>query len=139
MKIFARRMKILIVDDQGSVLERLKRRIDIFWPPDIPVKISAVYCAWADEVIEAIQEYQPDILLLNYAFRGDEKTGRDVARWIDQNYRAPIYVAAHSDRSEEDLRQLYKGTECIKYFICGDRIKAFVENITTKEEKPDGD
>ena len=55
MKIFDKRMKILIVDDQGSVLERLKGRIGIFWPPDIPVKTAAVFCAWADEVIEAIK------------------------------------------------------------------------------------
>jgi hypothetical protein len=115
------------------VLERLERRIGIFWPPDIPVKTAAVYCAWADEAIEAIKEYQPDILLLNYAFRGDEKTGRDVARWIDQTYRTPIRVAAHSDRSEEDLRQLFRGTECVKYFICGDRIKEFIEDCTRKK------
>ena len=137
MKIFDKRIKILIVDDHGSVLERLERRIGIFWPPDIPVKTTAVYCAGADEAIEAIKEYHPDILLLNYAFRGDEKTGRDVARWIDQKYRTPIRVAAHSDRSEEDLRQLFRGTECVKYFICGDRIKEFIEDCTRKE-KADG-
>ena len=134
MKIFDQKTKILIVDDDGSVLERLERRIDIFWPPDIPVKTAAVYCAWADEAIEAIKEYQPDILLLNCAFRNDEKTGRDVARWIDQNYRTPIRVAVHSDRSEEDLRQLFRGTECVKYFISGDRIKDFIEDCTRKEK-----
>ncbi len=130
MNIFARKIRILIVDDHGPVLERLKGRIDIFWPPDIPVKTAAVHCVGADEVIEAIKEYQPDILLLNYAFRADEKTGRDVARWIDQNYRTPIRVAVHSDRSEEDLRQLFRGTECVKYFICGDRIGEFIEEWT---------
>ncbi|MBI4204675.1 MAG: hypothetical protein HY527_06585 [Betaproteobacteria bacterium] len=138
MKIFGKKTKILIVGDHGSPLERLKGRFDIFWPPDIPAKTTAVYCAWADEAIEAIKEYRPDILLLNYAFLQDEKTGRDVARWIDQNYRTPIRVAAHSDRSEEDLRQLFAGTECVKDFICGDRIKEFVEDCT-REEKADGD
>ncbi len=138
MNIFGKTV-ILIIDDHGSVLEWLKRRIGIFWPPEIPVKTSAVLCAWADEAIEAIKEYKPDILLLNYTFRGDEKkTGRDVARWIDQNYRLPIRVAAHADRSEEDLRQLFRGTECVKYFICGDSIKDFIEDCTRKE-KADGD
>jgi hypothetical protein len=132
VKIFRQKVKILIVDDTGSVLEKLEGRIGIFWPPDIPVKTVAVYCGWADEAIEAIKEYQPDILLLNYAFRRDEKTGRDVARWIDQNYRTPICVAAHADRPEEDLRQLFRGTECVKYFISGDRIKDFVEDFTRK-------
>ncbi|OFV91785.1 MAG: hypothetical protein A3H95_02365 [Acidobacteria bacterium RIFCSPLOWO2_02_FULL_64_15] len=92
-----------------------------------------MYCLSADEAIEAIQEYQPDILLLNYSFRGGDKTGRDVALWMDRNYRSPIRVAAHSDRSEEDLRQLFKGTECVKYFISGDRIKDFIEDCTRKE------
>ena len=132
MNIFQRKIKILIIDDQGAVLERLKRRIGIFWPPDIPVKTVAVYCAWANEAIEAIEEYRPHILLLNYAFRHDEKTGRDVARWIDQNYPRRMLVAAHSDRSDEDLRQLFSGTECVKYFICGDGIKEFIEDCTRR-------
>lgn len=133
VKLFKKKIKILIVDDQGPVLEWLQGRIGIFWPPDIAVKTTAVYCAWADEAIEAIKEYQPDILLLNYAFRHDERTGRDVARWIDQNYRSPIRVAAHSDRSEEELRQLFSGTECVKYFISGESVRDFVEECTRKE------
>ena len=132
VKILPKKTKILIVDDHVPVLEWLERRIGIFWPPDIPVKTAAVFCAWADETIEAIKEYQPDILLLNYAFEHDEKTGRDVARWIDQNYRTPIRVAVHSDRSEDDLRQAFRDTECVKYFICGDRIKDFIENYTSE-------
>ena len=139
MKIFGRKIKILVVDDQGPVLEWLERRIGIFWPPDIPVKTVAVYCVTADEAIEAIKEYQPHILLLNYAFQRDEKTGRDVARWIDQKYRTPILVAAHSGRSEEDLRQLFRGTECVKYFICGDRIKDFIEDCTRSQDKEKAD
>lgn len=130
-------MQILIVDDRGPVLERLESRIAIFWPPDIPVKTTAVYCAWADEVIEAIEEYRPDILLLNYTFRHDKKTGKDVALWIDRNYRKPIFVAAHSDNTEEDLRLLFSGTECVKYFICGDRIKDFIEDCI-RIDKSDG-
>jgi hypothetical protein len=117
------------VGDRGLVLEWLENRIAVFWPPDIPVKTTVVYCAWADEVIETVQEYEPDILLLNYPFVRDEKTGKDVARWIDHYYRKPILVAAYTDRPEEDLRPLFKGTECVKYFICGDRIKDFVEEI----------
>lgn len=123
-----RSIKILIVDDKGSVLEKLDGRIKIFWPEDVPVKATPIYCAWADETIEAIQEYQPDILLLNYKYIRDEKTGKDVALWIDQNYWKPIYVAAHSDLPEEEMREHFKGTRCIRYFISGDGIKAFIEN-----------
>ncbi|MBI4520340.1 MAG: hypothetical protein HY701_05860 [Gemmatimonadetes bacterium] len=137
MKILER-TRILIVGDKGSVLEFLQGRIDFFWPPDIPGKTTAVFCAWADEAIEAIKEYEPEVLLLNYAFRADEMTGKDVARWIDRNYRAPIRVAAYSERPDEDLRELFKGTECVKHFILGDRVKEFVEECTRKE-KADGD
>lgn len=133
VNILARKVKILIVDDRGSVLEWLKGRIEIFWPADVPFKATAVFCGWADEAIEAIKEYRPDILLLNYAFRGDDKTGVDVARWIDRNYRARMRVAVHSDRAEDELRELFKGTECVKHFISGDRVKEFVEACTRKE------
>jgi len=134
VKLFQKKIRILIIDDQGAVLEKLKRRIAIFWPPDIPAKTVAMYCAWADEAIEALKEYQPDVLLLNYKFRRDAKTGRDVALWIEQNYRKRIVVAAHSaDYSEEDLRQLFQGTECVKYFLCGERIRDFIEDCTRKE------
>lgn len=129
MKIFDRKVKIVIIDDHAPVLERLKGRISTFWPPDIPVKTTAVYCGWAEEAVEAIKEFQPDILLLNYAFERDQKTGRDVARWIDRNYRAPIDVAIHSDRSEEDLRQLFSGIKCVKYFISGDRVRDFIDDL----------
>ncbi|MBI2149208.1 MAG: hypothetical protein HYU27_01205 [Acidobacteria bacterium] len=128
------RMQILIVGDHGPTLEKLESRIAIFWPPDIPVKTTAVYCAWADEVIETLTEYWPDILLLNFKFRHDERTGKDVALWIDQNYRQPILVAAYSDNTEEDLRQLFSGAECVKYFIRGDRIKDFIEDCITKDK-----
>jgi len=125
------RVKVLIVSDLGSVLDRLQGRLSIFWPPEKPVKITPVYCAWADEAIEAIQEYRPDILILTYAFRKDEKTGKDVARWIDENYRKPILVAAHSDDTEDELRELFSGTQCVKYFIAGDRVRDFIENCVT--------
>lgn len=122
-----KRVRILIVGDTGFALERIESRLKIFWPPDIPMKTTAVYCAWSEEAIEAIGEYRPDILLLNYKFRKDEKTGIDVARWIDQNYRKPIRVAAYSEDPDEDLPELFKGAQCVRYFIRGDRIRNFVE------------
>ncbi len=123
-------MEILIVGDTGSVLERIKNRIDLFWPPGIPVKATAVFCGWAEEVIEAVGEYRPDVLLLNYSFRGDQRTGKDVALWMDRNYRRPIRVAAYGDQPEDELRQLFAGAECVKYFISGDRFRDFVEYCT---------
>lgn len=132
VKMFRRKTRILIVDDRGPVLERLQSRIDIFWPPDIPVKTLAMYCAWGNEVIEAIREYQPDILLLNHVFRQDEGAAREVARWIDQNHPADMLVAVHSDQPEEDVRQFFAGVACVKYFLCGDRVKDFIEYCLSK-------
>ncbi len=123
-------MQLLIVGDQGSVLDRIENRIGIFWPPEIPLKTTAVYCGWAQEVIETVGDYRPDILLLNCVFRHDIETGKDVALWIDRNYRRPILVAAHSDRPEADMREFFRGTECVKYFISGDSIRDFVEYCT---------
>ena len=126
-------MVIIIVDDQGAVLDRIKKRIEFFWPPDIPMKATAVYCGWAEEVVETIKEFRPDILLLNCVFKKDNKrTGKDVARWIDQNYKRPMLVAAHSDRPEEEIREFFSGTQCVKYFISGDRFRDFVEYCTQK-------
>jgi len=125
--MFRRKTRILIVGDRGPVLEWLQGRIDIFWPPEIPVKTLAMYCAWGNEAIEAIKEYQPDILLLNHVFRQDEGAAREVARWIDEDYSAPFVVAVYSDQPEEDVRTFFAGARCVTYFICGDRLRDFVE------------
>lgn len=137
MNIFGKTTKttrILIVGDTGPAMEKLRNRITVFWPSDMPVKTTPVYCAWAEEAIEAIKEYQPDILLLNDVFRRDDKTGRDVARWIDQHYHSPIRVAAYSDRPEAELRQLFSRAKCVKYFISGDRVRDFVDDCLRKED-----
>src|SRR3990167_5427512 len=95
--MFGRKTRVLILDDRGPVLERLQSRFDVFWPPEIPVKTLAMYCAWGNEAIEAIKEIQPDILVLNHVFRKDEGAAREVTQWIDQKYPAPLIVAVHSD------------------------------------------
>ena len=137
--MFRKKVRILIIGDYGAVLDRLKQRIALFWPPEIPVKTVAMYCGWAEEAVGAIKEFQPDIILLNYKFRHDEeRTGRDVALWIDRNYGKPVRVAAHADRSEEDLRQLFSGAKCVKYFLCGERLKEFIEDWTREEKTAGG-
>jgi hypothetical protein len=130
VKLFGKKTKILIVGDQGAVLERLEGRVRLFWPADVPAKTVAVYCGWAEEAIEAVKEYQPDILLLNHAFRNDEKTGRDVARWIDENYRRPLRVAVHGDLPQAELRRLYAGAECVTHVMSGEGVRDFIEGCT---------
>lgn len=131
--MFTRKTRILILDDRGPVLERLQSRIEIFWPSsDIPVKTLAMYCGWGNEAIEAIKEIRPDILLLNHVFRKDDGGAREVTRWIDQHYRAPLLVAVHSDQPEDEVRQFFADAACVKYFICGDLIRDFVEYCLSK-------
>ena len=125
-------MRVLILGDQGAVLDRLRSRITIFWPAEIPVKIAPVFCVVADEAIEAVKEYRPDILLLSFAQKREENAGRKVAEWIDRKYRKPILVAAHSDNTEEEMRQLFEGIRCVSYCIPGDRIKSFIEDCVIK-------
>ncbi len=130
-------MKILIVDDFVFVLERLKELISVLWPSEIPVEVIAVQCLWADAAIRAVEKYQPDFLLLDYSFRGDEKTGKDVALWIDRNYQKPIHVATHSRRPENEARRLFSGAECVKHFIYGfldtEHLKEFIESCTKQK------
>ncbi|OFW07111.1 MAG: hypothetical protein A3I61_08365 [Acidobacteria bacterium RIFCSPLOWO2_02_FULL_68_18] len=132
MTMFGRKTRVLILDDRGPVLERLQSRFDVFWPPEIPVKTLAMYCAWGNEAIEAIKEIQPDILVLNHVFRKDEGAAREVTQWIDQKYPAPLIVAVHSDEPEDDVRRFFAGAACVKFFICGERVRDFIEYCLSK-------
>ncbi len=128
------RREIIIVGDHGAALEHAKKRIEFFWPPEIKVKIIAVYCVSAVEAVEAVQEYRPALILLHAVFKNDKRTGKDVALWIDRNYKHPILVAAYADLPEEELRKFFDGAQCIHYFIAGDRFRDFVEYCTQKQE-----
>jgi DNA-binding NarL/FixJ family response regulator len=90
------------------------------------MKLVAVFCGWAEEAIDTIKEIRPDVLLLNHSFRLDEKTGLDVARWIDAEHRAPIRVAVYGDLSQEELRQLYGDVECVGHFLSGEGVREFI-------------
>ncbi|MCC6850280.1 MAG: hypothetical protein IT294_17450 [Deltaproteobacteria bacterium] len=133
MRLFAKKTRILIVGDEGPVLAKLRARIELFWPAEIPMKIVAVFCGWADEAIDSIADYRPDILLLAHAFRRDEKTGRDVARWIDEHYQAPIHVAVHGDLAGAELRQLFEGARCVTHFISGEGVRDFLRDCIPRE------
>ncbi|MCC6764131.1 MAG: hypothetical protein IT293_05660 [Deltaproteobacteria bacterium] len=133
MSWFAKKTRVLVVCDDPAVLAKLRARVELFWPADIPVKTLAVFCGWADEAIDSIKDYRPDVLLLTHAFRRDEKTGRDVARWIDEHYRAPIHVAVHGDVAEAELRRLFEGVRCVSHFIAGEGVREFIRDCTRPE------
>ena len=129
-------MKILIVDDHDYVPDGLKMWIAAFWPPEVPPEVVTALCSSADLAIEAVKDYQPDVLFLDYSFGGrDRKTGKDVALWIDRNYQKPIRVATHS--SHYNVRELFSGAECVKHFISGisdtEHIKKFIEHCTGRK------
>ena len=132
VRLFEKKTRVLIIGDEGAVLQKLRARVELFWPADISVKTVAVFCGWADEAIVSIADYRPDVLLLNHAFRRDEKTGRDVARWIDEHYGAPIHVAVHGDLAEAELRQLFEGVRCVSHFISGEGVREFIRDCTRR-------
>jgi hypothetical protein len=134
VRLFEKKTRALIIGDEGTVLAKLRARVELFWPADVPVKTLAVFCGWADEAIDSIEDYRPDVLLLPHAFRRDEeKTGRDVARWIDEHYRAPIYVAVHGDLAEAELRQRFEGIRCVRYFLSGEGVRELIRDYIQGE------
>lgn len=125
-------MKVLIVDDHVYVLEGLKEQVVEYWPSEVSLEVVAVPCFSGDEAIEAVKSHQPDILFLDYSLGGD-KTGKDVALWIDEHYQKPIRVATQTLREEEKARELFAGTRCVTYYLPQgimdfDRIREFVES-----------
>jgi len=133
VRLFGKKTRVLILGDEPAMLGKLRGRVELFWPADIPVKTLAVFCGWVDEAIDVIQDFRPDVLLLNHAFRRDERTGRDVARWIDEHSRAPIRVAVYGDLLETELRELYRDVRCVEHVLSGEGVRDFIDACTKPE------
>mgnify|MGYP001445069356 CR=1 FL=1 len=121
--------KVLIVDDFEHILAKLRSICESF---GFEIAITTVLCKNAEEAERAIAENEPDILFLDYQFTNNynDRNGADVARWIDKTYELPIAVATHTQRSEEESRELFSGTRCITHFVKHDkeRIREFLEH-----------
>ncbi|MEB2283719.1 MAG: hypothetical protein B6D46_15735 [Polyangiaceae bacterium UTPRO1] len=135
MRLFAKKVRVLIIGDDGPILGKLRGRVELFWPEDVPMKLRALFCGWADEAIDGIKDFRPDVLLLNHVFQRDQQTGVDVARWVDAHYRTPIRVAVHADCSEAELRPLYRDIECVEHFICGESVPEFIRACTQEKDR----
>lgn len=133
MRLFGKKTRFLILGDEPARLGKLRGRVELFWPADTPVKTLAVFCGWVDEAIDVIQDFRPDVLLLNHAFRRDERTGRDVSRWIDEHCRAPIRVAVYGDILETELRELYRDVRCVEHVLSGEGVRDFIDACTKRE------
>jgi hypothetical protein len=137
VRLFEKKTRVLILGDEPAMLGKLRGRVELFWPADIPAKTLAVFCGWADEAIDAIRDFRPDVLFLNHAFQRDERTGRDVARWIDDHFPTPIRVAAYGDLPEAELRELYRDVRCVEHILSGEGVRDFIDACTKRESAED--
>lgn len=92
-------MFVLVVDDSNTRLRIISELLMSLGFP-MGAGFMCVRCDTADDAIEAIAEYQPDVVFLDFYFEPATtkaaKTGADVARWIRDNYTKIVSVAVHS-------------------------------------------
>lgn len=125
--------KILIVDDSDFIIE--KKLIPIIKSAaDGKAEIIGVVCANAQEAIAAIKKHKPDLLSLDYTFEDNYKaeTGKDVALWIDENYRDEIIVMTHTGRKRKRAKLLFSETKCVRCFIGDENRKRIIELFLKK-------
>lgn len=110
-------MRILVTDDMDI---RLRQLSVLLCGLGIPAQdIELVSCQVADEAIQAIGEYGPDVLFLDFNYQPaldkSAKTGADVATWVAVHYTKPIFIATHSTRS--DVRKLFGNNHNVTHFV----------------------
>lgn len=137
-------MFILVVDDSNA---RLRIISEILMSLGFPMggDFMCVCCNTADSAIEAIAEYQPDVVFLDYYFEPattkGAKTGADVARWIRDTYKKDVSVAVHSYYAY--AKKEFEGTG-VTSFVAGaqgiDRgaFDEFIVEARRKYENPGG-
>lgn len=114
-------MKILVIDDSDERLKQLKYSIEaalgklsITGAELILFKTNK----WRDGV-KKIEETEPDIIFLDYSldiYNQDENCSR-IAEWIDRRYEQEVTVVTHTERSLEEARECFAGTECVSTFL----------------------
>ena len=84
-------LKIGIVEDEGIIAENLVAILEM-----IGYDVSEV-CDTYNEAIEMINDFQPDLVILDIHIKG-EKSGIDVAKYIKDEQGIPfIFLTSHSD------------------------------------------
>lgn len=129
-------MKILVVDDSKESLQRVEEVLREL----VEEEVQYVLCSSASRAIDAIEEYKPNVLFLDWQFEIDPgtETGRGVAQWLIRYWRSPIAVATHTQRNEDEARRLFEGCGNVTHFVGCDvgvsfaRTKQFVEYCQTK-------
>ncbi|MDP4687027.1 MAG: response regulator [Salibacteraceae bacterium] len=84
-------LKIGVVEDEGIIAENIVAILEL-----IGYKVGEV-CDSYDEAINMINEFQPDLVILDIHIKG-EKSGIDVAKYIREEQGIPfIFLTSHSD------------------------------------------
>lgn len=84
-------LKIGVVEDEGIIAENILAILE-----KIGYEVAEV-CDTYDEAIQMINDFQPDLVILDIHIKG-EKSGIDVAKYIKEEQGIPfIFLTSHSD------------------------------------------
>ncbi len=84
------RKKILIVEDEGIIAERMRRFLEREGYEILGVAFTA------GEAMKLVQEDTPDLAIIDIVLKGED--GLSLAEWLRKNLKIPvIFTTAHSD------------------------------------------
>jgi hypothetical protein len=84
-------MKLLIVDDEQSARDNLKRSIDFYVMEHPEVKIEPIFCSSIDEANEKIDD-DIDVAIVDLKLAGDGDEGNKVIQQIKSQWRILTFV-----------------------------------------------
>jgi len=98
--------KILVIDDSPLVSQNLEK----FVIPEIKAKYMQIFDPYKTR--EAIEEFKPDIIILDYRFNLPID-GEEIGMFIKENYSIPIIY--HSFAGLEEARELIDSVNPLAY------------------------
>lgn len=95
--------KILVVDDNAMLLDSLSRFFE-----GRNINVETAVCRSVDEVIMAIEDHRPDVILLDHNLNEEDKQileGVEAARILYEKSFAAVIIS-HSGKSREEQAKL---------------------------------
>ena len=115
----------LVLDNEPDTLMLVERHIKrALQKYNLAGRVVQVLCAnihQAEYAIRQAMEEGPVAVSTDYAFEDERQTppppnGADLARWVKQQYGDKVPIATHTNRHEDEARQLFAGT-CVRFFM----------------------
>lgn len=91
-----KQIQVLIVEDEFSIADYIQGCL-----VNLGYDVAGI-CSTYDEAVTALQNYQPDIAIIDITIKG-EKNGIDIANHISQSLDIPfIFASSHGDKGTID-------------------------------------